>query len=141
MTLGIEGLCPLLQVYDMPKTVKFYQDVFGFEVVQHSPVVKSPQGEYFHWAMLRQKGTTIMLNTAYDEGERPATPDDRRVAAHGDTALYFGCPNVDAVYDHVLPLGVTVIQKLENMQYGLRRFTIEDPDGYNICFHGPVTTE
>ena len=142
MTLEFEGLSPLLQVYDMPKAVHFYRDVLGFELVGNSPIVKSPiQGEYFHWAMLRRNGTTIMLNTAYDEGERPSQPDPPRVAAHADTALYFGCDDVDSVCDHVRPLGIKVLQKPENMHYGMRRLTIEDPDGYNICFHGPLRTE
>ena len=96
MALDFDGLCPLLQIFDMPSSVKFYREVLGFELVGNSPVVHSPQGDYFHWCMLRRGTTTIMLNTAYDEGERPAAPDTARAAAHSDTALFFGCPDVDA---------------------------------------------
>ncbi|MGH9728225.1 MAG: VOC family protein [Candidatus Acidiferrales bacterium] len=137
-TLGIEGVCPLLQVYDMPKAVNFYRDVLGFDVVEQSPIVRSPEGEYFHWAMLRQNGTTIMLNTAYDEGQRPPQPDAPRMAAHRDTSLYFGCPDVDAIYGRMVRLRVHVAEKPANMRYGLRALTIQDPDGYNITFHGPL---
>lgn len=139
--LEIEGISPLLQVYDMQTAVRFYTEVLGFELGTHSPIVKSPQGDYFHWAMLRLKNATLMLNTAYDEGERPPQPDARRVAAHEDTSLYFGCPDVDAVYNHVVRVGVTVRNKPANMGYGLRALTIQDPDGYNITFHGPLTPE
>ncbi len=39
MGLDIRGLAPLLQVYDMPTSVRFYRDLLGFEVVMTSPVL------------------------------------------------------------------------------------------------------
>jgi glyoxylase I family protein len=139
MAIEFDGLCPLLQVFDMPKSVTFYREVLGFELAGNSPIVKSPEGEYFHWAMLRRNGVSVMLNTAYDEGERPPAPDPARVAAHGDTSLFFGCPDVHATYNHLLPLGIHVLEKPMITVYGMKRFTIADPDGYNLCFQGPVT--
>jgi glyoxylase I family protein len=49
-----------------------------------------------------------MLNTAYDHGERPAEPDPARVAAHRDTAIYFGCSDVDAAYRHLRERNISV---------------------------------
>ena len=141
MPINFDGLCPLLQVFDMPASVKFYCEVLGFELVGNSPIVHSPQGDYFHWCMLRRGATTIMLNTAYDEGERPAAPDTARFAAHSDTALYFGCPDVDAAYAALLPFGVNVLEKPFTTGYNMRRFTIGDPDGYNLSFQGPLPTQ
>ena len=138
MAIDFDGLCPLLQVFDMPKSVKFYREVLGFELVGHSPMVKSSEGEYFHWAMLRRGSTTLMLNTAYDEGQRPPAADPARVAAHGDTALFFGCKDVDTTYHDLLRFGVNVLEKPMRTGYGMRRFAIADPDGYNLCFQGPV---
>jgi len=134
----MEGLCPLLQVFDMPTAVKFYRDVLGFELVSNSPPVKSPEGEYFHWAMLRRDDVTLMLNTAYDEGERPASPDGARIAAHGDTALFFACNDVDGTYQELVRREVVVTEKLAVTPYGMKRFAIVDPDGYNLCFQGPI---
>ena len=37
MAIDVRGVCPLLQVYDMPTALKFYRDVLGFEVVGTSP--------------------------------------------------------------------------------------------------------
>lgn len=37
MSIDIRGICPLLQVFDMPTSIKFYRDVLGFEVAQTSP--------------------------------------------------------------------------------------------------------
>jgi catechol 2,3-dioxygenase-like lactoylglutathione lyase family enzyme len=39
----IESVCPLLQVFDMPTSVRFYRDVLGFDLAQNSPLVKSPE--------------------------------------------------------------------------------------------------
>lgn len=33
MSLIIKGMAPLLQVFDMPTSIRFYRDVLGFEVV------------------------------------------------------------------------------------------------------------
>jgi len=41
-----------------------------------------------------------MLNTPYDDGERPTTPDPSRVVARGDTCLYFGLEDLDGAYQH-----------------------------------------
>ena len=33
----MRGVCPLLQVYDMPTSVRFYRDTLGFEVAALTP--------------------------------------------------------------------------------------------------------
>lgn len=138
MSAEFGGLCPLLQVFDMPTAVDFYCRVLGFEVSGHSPVVKSPEGEYFHWAMLRRQEMSLMLNTAYDEGERPSKPDAARVAAHGDTTLFFGCADVDSAHREMVDRGARVVERPMVTRYGMKRFTVVDPNGYNLSFQGPV---
>jgi uncharacterized glyoxalase superfamily protein PhnB len=91
--------------------------------------------------MLRRGDNTIMLNTAYDEGERPPAPDTTRFAAHSDTALFFGCPDVDATFNQLLPHSINVLEKPMTTSYKMRRFTITDPDGYNLSFQGPVVEQ
>jgi glyoxylase I family protein len=73
MALTVRGLCPLLQVFDMPTALRFYRDVLGFTEVE-----KSGQGDDVGWAWLRQGEASVMLNTAYDVGERPPAPGLRR---------------------------------------------------------------
>jgi glyoxylase I family protein len=134
MALEIEGITPLIFVFDMPASVHFYRDILGFEVVNHAP-------EYapglFHWAMLRRNDVTIMLNTAYDEGEAPAQPEPARVAAHGDTQLYIGCRDVDAAYQYLLDKGIKV-KPPSVAPYGFKQLHVEDPDGFHICLQHPV---
>ncbi len=130
--LQITGLTPLLQVYDMPASVRFYRDVLGFEIVSTSP--KLGGEDRFHWALLRLDGAELMLNTAYEfDSERPADQDQARAAAHGDTGLYFACPDLDAAYRELHAKGVSV-KKPFVTGYGMRQICIRDPDGYQLCF-------
>jgi glyoxylase I family protein len=106
MALQVLGLTPLLQVYDMPTSVRFYRDVLGFEVVSTSGRLGEDR---FHWALLRLGNADLMLNTAYEfDSERPAEPDHARTAAHDDTGLFFGCPDVNAAYEQLRGKRVTL---------------------------------
>jgi glyoxylase I family protein len=101
MALDVYGLTPLLQVYDMPTSVRFYRDVLGFTIESTSPLLGEDR---FHWALLRLGDTALMLNTAYEfDEERPVPPDRARVAAHEDTGLFFGCQDLDSAYGSCLP--------------------------------------
>ena len=37
MAIEVQGLAPLLQVFDMPTSIRFYRDLLGFTVVTTSP--------------------------------------------------------------------------------------------------------
>ncbi len=131
MALDVRGLTPLLQVYDMSTSVRFYRDVLGFQVVSTSPVLGVDR---FHWALLRLDNVELMLNTAYEsDDDRPVVPDQARVTAHGDTGLFFGCPDVDAAYEELRGKGV-ITNKPEVARYGMKQMYVRDPDGYGLCF-------
>jgi glyoxylase I family protein len=132
MAIVVRGLCPLLQVFDMPASIAFYRDVLGFGVVE-----TSRPGPRFDWAWLRRDGAELMLNTAYEEDQRPPAPDPARVAAHDDTALYFGCPDVDAAYEHLRAHGIAVHEP-KVAPYGMKQLYLHDPDGYTLCFQWPA---
>jgi glyoxylase I family protein len=127
VALKIEGVCPLLGVFDMQTAIAFYRDVLGFEVVATSP------GSDFDWALLRLNDTELMLNTEYEKHERPPAQDPVRVAAHGDTTLYFGLRDLDAAYASLRAQGVNVKQPVTR-DYGMKQLSLTDPDGYGLCF-------
>jgi glyoxylase I family protein len=132
--VGIEvrGLSPLLEVFDMPTSLAFYRDKVGFRITGDSG-----QGDESGWVMLELGDSTIMLNKAYDDGERPEAPDPARAAAHRDTCIYFGCPDPDAAYEYLKGQGV-ILDSPANAPYGMRQLYLRDPDGYNLCFQWPV---
>ncbi|HET7460674.1 MAG TPA: VOC family protein [Longimicrobium sp.] len=130
MAIQIQGLCPLLAVWDMPTSIRFYRDVLGFEIVSTS---QPERGDDVGWAWLRRGGADLMLNTMYDDGMRPSSPDTTRVAAHHDAALFFGCPDVDEAYEHLRAHGFDPEPPFVQ-SYGMKQCYLRDPDGYNLCF-------
>lgn len=135
MPLEVRGLAPLLQVYDMPTSIHFYRDLLGFELVNNAPEYAPGR---FHWALLRLNGVELMLNTAYEfDTSRPPVREPAHVAAHEDTCLYFGCPDVDAAYRHLCEKGIEAKEPLV-APYGMKQLYLRDPDGFALCFQWPV---
>jgi glyoxylase I family protein len=132
MPLKVEGCVTMLQVFDMPRSVAFYRDVLGFEVVR-----TSHPGENYGWALLRLDDAQLMLNTMYEDHDRPLAPDPARVAAHGETTLFLGCRDLDAAYTYIRSKGVEVKEPIIR-DYGMRQLSLTDPDGYGLCFQWPA---
>jgi glyoxylase I family protein len=129
MAIDIKGGCALLSVFDMPTALKFYCDVLGLQV--HSSSGPLPN---CGWVWLKTKGGgELMLNTAYDDDQRPAAPDPRRLEVHHDVCIYFGCPDPDGAYQHLVAHGVKA-KPPEVAYYGMKQLYVSDPDGYNLCF-------
>ncbi len=137
----LRGVCPLLQVFDMPAALAFYRDVLGFAVVQTAPPQNAVADDEYGWVWLRHgpgDGTELMLNAAYDpDVRRPPAPDAARLAAHRDTVLFLGCSDVDAAYRHLRARGVRVAEPTTT-SYGMRQLTLRDPDGFGVCLQWPA---
>ncbi|MFM9839920.1 MAG: VOC family protein [Cyclobacteriaceae bacterium] len=132
--INLQGISPLFQVFDMPTSLKFYRDVLGFEITQ-----SSGEGDDVDWVLLKLNGIEVMLNTAYEKAMRPASPDLIQRAAHQDTTLYFGCPDVDEAYRLLVNKGID-LKKPTITGYGWKAIELTDPDGYAICIHWPMNS-
>ncbi|MGH9735226.1 MAG: VOC family protein [Candidatus Acidiferrales bacterium] len=130
MPLQIRGMCPLLQVFDMATSLKFYCDVLGFKIHATDQNTAAPD---HNWVWLVREDVHLMLNAAHEPGHRPPTPDGRRVAAHDDTCFYFGAPDVDALYAYLQEQGIKS-DAPHVAPYGMKQLYLRDPDGYGICF-------
>ena len=128
--MDIRGMTPLLQVFDMARSLRFYRDVLGFEIVQTDTNTTAPN---HNWVWLRLNDIDLMLNTAYEYDKRPSAVDPRRIATHGDTGLFFGAPDVDAVYAHLRAKGIDVKEPTV-ASYGMKQLYLRDPDGFGLCF-------
>lgn len=128
MSFQLVGAVTLLQVFDMPGSLHFYRDLLGFQVIQSSQPVDDCS-----WAWLRLDDAELMLNTAYEPESRPPSPDPTRIAAHGDTTLFFGCRDVDAAHLFLQSVGISATEP-KTAPYGMRQLFFHDPDGYGICF-------
>jgi catechol 2,3-dioxygenase-like lactoylglutathione lyase family enzyme len=128
--IDVRGVCTLVLVFDMPTALKFYRDVLGFEIIATSDPAA---GDNMDWCYLRLGKTELMLNGMYESHQRPPAPDQARIAAHEDTCLYFGCPDVDAAYRYLRDKGIDA-QPPTVAPYGMKQLYVRDPDGYNLCF-------
>jgi glyoxylase I family protein len=128
MAITVGALTPLLEVFDLPASIAFYRDVLGFNLVS---------GNESWWCMLRLGESTLMLNTAYEDHERPSVPEPARVRGHADTSLYFSSPDPDAVYAHLRGKGWPVTEPTLT-SYGMRHVSTKDPDGFQLFFICPA---
>jgi catechol 2,3-dioxygenase-like lactoylglutathione lyase family enzyme len=133
MSIEVRGVLTLLQVFDMPTSVRFYRDVLGFEII-HTTTPR--EGDQFDWGLLRLNDTELMLNTAHEQDDRPEQPDPARIAAHRDTHLYFSCPDVDGAYRHLQSHGIDC-EAPQVAPWGSKQLYLRDPDGYTLCFQWP----
>jgi len=132
MAIEVTGVAPLVQVFDMPRSIRFYRDALGFKVTGKSePMSDDPDD--VNWVMLELGPATVMLNTAYDPEDVPDAPDAERWSGHQDTCVYFGCPDVDAAYEHLAARGLDLAPP-KVARYGMKQLYLKDPDGFGICF-------
>lgn len=131
MPIDVRGLCPLISVFNMPRSLAFYRDVLGFSVVSDSG-----RGDHSSWVLIRLNNTDLMLNDQYEPGHEPDEPPADRQKWHHDTCLYFSA-DPDAVFEYLRSKGID-LKPPKNAPYAMRQLYLNDPDGYNICFQWPV---
>ena len=132
MPIEVSSICTLLSVFDMPRSLGFYRDILGFEVVSDSG-----NGENSSWVWLRLNGADLMLNDQYEPGRVPAAPPPERTKWHHDTCLYFSCPDPDAAYGYLRSKGID-LKPPKVAPYGMKQLYLTDPDNYNLCFQWPA---
>src|SRR2546427_9478977 len=125
--LDIRGMTPLLFVFDIEASLRFYCEILGFTLKTRAN----------YWAWIERDGVDLMLNTLYDPDQQPERPDLTRTATHEDVTLYFGCSDVDAVYDHFVAQGIAV-EKPHVAPYGMKQLYVKEPDGFGLCFQWKV---
>jgi catechol 2,3-dioxygenase-like lactoylglutathione lyase family enzyme len=130
--IAIKGLAPLLQVFDMRASIRFYRDVLGFTIAIKSPAL-SDDPDHVNWCLLELDGTQLMLNTAYDPEDQPPSPDPSRWSGHSDTCIYFGCPDVGGAHKYLQSKGLK-LDPPKVAPYGMKQLYLTDPDGYGLCF-------
>lgn len=132
MAIDFTHMCPLIQVFNMPRSLAFYRDILGFEVVSDSG-----GGDNASWIWLRRGDIDLMLNDQYEPGNVPDAPPVERGRWHGDTCLYFRCEDLDGAYDHLREKGID-LKPPKVAPYGMRQLYLSDPDNYGICFQWPA---
>lgn len=125
--MNLKALTPNLIVEDVNKTVKYYQDTFGFEII-----LTVPDSGVYDFALLKLDNVSIMFQSL--KGYVEALPDNRDQKVGGTLFLYIDVENLDEVYEKVKSVNAEVVVDINTTFYGAREFTMKDCDGYLLIF-------
>ena len=120
-------LSPTLAVRDMKKTIEFYRDVLGFRLGLVFPDAENL--ETAEYADLSKDNMVVMFIPA------------RNVGIGGEEKLGAGVNfymeidgKVDDYYAEVKGKGARIAAEIRDEPFGIRDFTTEDVDGYQLTF-------
>jgi hypothetical protein len=127
----LKQISPLIQVSDLKATVFFYGEKLGFQT-------GSTEGGF---SIVRRDDCTILLaqKTKFvdvtNKAARAAPDDDW---CNFDFHIHCQPGTLDALYDEFRAKGVRMPDCYKNgpvtRAYGIRDFSVIDPDGYDIAF-------
>jgi len=116
---------PNLVVADLDRSLAFYRDVLGFTLV-----TTVPDQAPFAFAWLRRDTVSVFLNSEASAAKKTSAGTNMLFI---DVEAPDRASGVDGLFASVggrAPL----VMPLTDQFYGMREFTIEDPDGYAITF-------
>jgi uncharacterized glyoxalase superfamily protein PhnB len=106
----------------MKKTLEFYTRKLGFMTGMTFPNPDNP-----HYADVSKDGMVIMFT--------PAAAGEKGKLGAGVTFYLQIDGDIDAYYDEVKKLGVKIAADIKDEPFGIRDFTVADPDGYKLNFN------
>jgi len=120
-TPAAKMIWPCLNYRDAHAAIGFLTDAFGF--VTTEVVEGGPDRPVAHAELRWPEGGGVMLGSASGDGnefERLPT---------GTSSVYVVTDEPDALYARATHAGATVVQGLNDTDYGSRGFTVSDPEG------------
>jgi catechol 2,3-dioxygenase-like lactoylglutathione lyase family enzyme len=111
---GAAQLVVEVYVRDLDRSLAFYR-AFGFVIVRRTA----------DFAVLRWDRCLLFLD---ERPDIPDAPDRERVN------LRILVPDVDQLWQQAHALGVPISTAVGDRDYGLRDFTVRDPDGFGLRF-------
>jgi uncharacterized glyoxalase superfamily protein PhnB len=124
-------LTPNLVVSDMERSVAFYRDAVGLELIR-----TVPDHAPFDFAWMQGGAVNVFLNAADAVRKESPALVDRPLG--GSLTLYFVVDDVDGVFASMRDRA-TVVMAPTTQPYGMREFAVQDPDGYYLTFAQEMT--
>ncbi|MCC2606340.1 VOC family protein [Planctobacterium marinum] len=124
---GPGKMTPMLNVKDIFRSLDFYQDALGFELL-------SPMEEliHFRWGIIAADGTEFMLSESESAPQADAAIDPL-LNHNWAVNFYFYPANIKALHDALLKKKFQPTA-LKQTEYGMQEFSIQDPDGHLLSF-------
>ena len=122
MTLAIQGLCPLIQVFDMPTALRFWRDVLGLKLLFEV---------HGHMAFFDVGGVRVML----------ALPEKKEFD-HASSILYFAVQDIHAAHARLVECCVAfrsepvLVAKMPDHELWMAFFT--DSEGNTLALSSEV---
>jgi len=118
-------ISPTLAVRDMKKTIEFYEKSLGFKVGMCFPDINNPE-----YADLSKDGMVLMFIPANNLGigreEKLGVGVNLYLQIDGD---------IDKYYNELKKRGIKIAVDIKDEPFGIRDFTVEDLDGYQLTFN------
>jgi catechol 2,3-dioxygenase-like lactoylglutathione lyase family enzyme len=121
-------VAPLFIVRDVLRSIPFYTDRLGFEVVYLGP------DDDPYYAMVKRDGVRLMLKAITPEVQPMPNPSRHRWA-RWDAYIY--TPDPDGLAEELAARGVAFHKALHINSDNLRGFEVMDADGYVLYFGRP----
>ena len=120
------SVTPNLLVRDIDTSTAFYRDVLGFQVKQ-----TVPDAAPFVFVWLERDGIPVFLNDP--KAAEKDVPGVSARPAGGTATLFFVLTGVDDLHAQVASK-TRIVMSLRTQFYGMREFSVEDPDGHLLTF-------
>lgn len=130
-------LNPNLMVKDVKKTVEFYKEYLGFELVMAVPETQDKvltdisETQNVVYAQVKNGSVEIMFQL--DESLKEDVPVFANMQIGASVALYMEIENIEELYNSI-KAKVDVVKKLAATWYGMNEFYIRDNNGYILGF-------
>jgi len=126
----ISGIAPLFIVKNVPATLAFYRDRFGFEIT-----FQGPEPDDIFFGIVQRGAATIMFKDVGVEPVPNYTRDIKQGIARWDA--YVHVPDPDALAAEFAARDVTFFVPLQVNSDNLRGFEVQDANGYVLYFGRP----
>jgi len=122
---------------DVERLISYYTKILGFDLAYRQPEVPPA-----NFCILKLNDATMMI------AERPApetaaSRNDRylletitpRIGHPGPISVYIGVKDVDVYHNKIAAAGAEFLEPIWDAPWGLRQFSLADPDGNLMTFH------
>ena len=136
MQVKTNKLTPNLMVQDVKKTVAFYRETLGFELVMAVPADKNgietglQEDKDYIYALVKNQNTEIMFQETNSFKEDIPILDREKPGA--SASFYFEVEDVEGLAAH-LKDRVETVKEIQTAWYGMREWYIKDNSGYILC--------
>lgn len=132
MTPKFKSITANLMVDDVDKTVSFYEDILGFTLEMSVP---RDDGK-LQWAMITRGAVELMLHEKENMLEEVPQLEGSRMG--GSLTLFIEIEGLDQLYTSVKKHSKIKFLKEPHITfYGMKEFTICDPNNYILTFAEP----